>query len=153
MDASERAYERVIRILAGRSHSRAELMRKLRQRGVGKVAAEQAVERATSEGYVDDGRFALEFTRHGQTIKGWAPARVRQELAKRGVDRELVDVALNEVFADVDLLEQATRLAQARAARLSGDTESRRRRLVGYLERRGFSTSVCRAAADAVAPL
>jgi regulatory protein len=153
MDASERAYERVIRLLAGRSHSRAELLRKLRQRGIGKRAAEQAVERATREGYVDDGRFALEFARHSRSLKGWAPARVRQELAKRGVDRDLVDEALAEVYAEVDLLELATHLAQARAARLSGDTESRRRRLVGYLERRGFSTSVCRAAVDAVAPL
>ena len=143
MDASERAYERVIRFLAGRSHSRAELLRKLRQRDVDRAAAEQAVERAQSEGYVDDGRFALEFTRHSQTIKGWA----------RGVEGELIDAALAEVYAEVDLLELATRLAQVRAARLSGDTESRRRRLVGYLSRRGFATSVCRAAVDAVAPL
>jgi len=107
MDASERAYERVIRLLAGRSHSRAELLRKLRQRGIGKKAAEQAVERATREGYVDDGRFALEFARHSRSIKGWAPARVRQELGKRGVDRDLVDAALAEVYAEVDLLELA----------------------------------------------
>jgi regulatory protein len=153
MDASERAYERVIRLLAGRSHSRAELLRKLRQRDVDRAAAEQAVERAQSEGYVDDGRFALEFTRHSQTIKGWAPMRVRQELKQRGVEGELIDAALAEVYAEVDLLELATRLAQARAARLSGDTESRRRRLVGYLSRRGFTTSVCRTAVDAVAPL
>jgi regulatory protein len=153
VDASESAYERVIRFLARRSHARAELLRKLHDRGVPDEAARQAVDRAAAQGYVDDTRFAAEFAHHAREQRGWAPPRTRSELLHRGVARDLADAAVASEYAGVDLLELALVLARKRAARLSGDREQRRRRLALYLERRGYPVSVCRAATDEVAPL
>jgi regulatory protein len=150
---SNQVYERVIRFLARRAHSRAELLRKLGERGVSPEAAREAVERAAAEGYVDDGKFALDFARHGLNQQGWAPARTRNELHRRGVAREQAEAAVREVYADVDLIDLAIDLARRRAARLTGELESRRRRISAYLERRGFPTAVSRAATDEVAPL
>ena len=56
--ANETAYRRVIRLLARRDHARAELLRKLAERGVPAAQAEWAVARAEREGYLDDARFA-----------------------------------------------------------------------------------------------
>lgn len=153
MTQRDEVYARLIRLLAVRSHSEAELKRKL---GARKFAQEQigaAIERARLEGYVNDGRFASEFALYGRDRKAWAPGRTRQELKQRGVADDLIEVTIREVFADLDLREQALQLAKARARRMSGDTESNRRRLAGFLARRGYSVSVCRDVVDEVAPL
>ena len=146
------AYDRVIRLLARRAHSRHELVIKLRQRGVSSDIARTAVERAASQGYVDDLEYARMIARHGRD-RGLAPSRIRQEIARRGVDSGLSEAAVTEVFAEVDLAELALTLARKRVAHLSGDTVSVRRRLAAYLERRGFPTQVSLSAVDTVAPL
>jgi regulatory protein len=150
---SAKAYERVIRFLARRAHSRAELLRKLKDRGVQAVYAREAVDRAGQEGYVNDLEFARLFARQARDLKGWAPLRLKQALSQRGVSKDLVEQATGEVYADVELLDLAMDQARKRGLRLHGDVASRRRRLAGYLERRGFPAAVVRAATDDVAPL
>lgn len=148
----EREYERVLKLLGVRAHSRAELLRKLAARGVDASVARQAVARAEARGYVDDAQFAREFARQGRDLKGWAPARARLELRRRGVDAEAIQQALDAVYSEAGLVAIAVRLARARAARITGERESRRRRLASFLARRGFATDICRRAVDEVAP-
>ncbi len=153
MAQRDEAYARLIRLLAVRSHSEAELKRKLGARKLAEDKIGAAIAKARSEGYVNDERFASEFARYGRDRKAWAPGRTRQELKQRGVAGDLIDVAISEVFADTDIREQALELARARVRRMSGDTESNRRRLAGFLARRGYSVSMCRDVVDEVAPL
>jgi regulatory protein len=148
----EQEYERVLRLLGMRAHSRAELIRKLQGRGVDTSVARQAVARAEAEGYVDDAQFARDFARQGRDLRGWAPARARLELRRRGVAADEIDAALESVYSETDLLAIAVCLARGRAGRISGERESRRRRLAGFLARRGFATDICRRAVDEVAP-
>lgn len=147
------AYDRVIRLLTGRAHSRVELIRKLKARGASAAVALEAVDKAASQGYVNDAEYARMYARLARDQKGMAPLRIRAELAKRGVEPHHVEQALGEVFAETDIAEQACALAQKRALRLSGDIQSRRRRLAAFLERRGFPAHVTLSAVDAVAPL
>lgn len=146
------AYDRVIRLLAQRAHSRMELVRKLRQRGASEDVAQAAVERAAAQGYVNDLEYALMLCRHGRD-RGWAPSRVRQELALRGVEAHTAEEALALVYAQVELADLALVLARKRVAHMSGDVQSVRRKLAAFLQRRGFPTHECLAAVDAVAPL
>jgi len=150
--AEEIEYERVLRLLAIRSHARAELLRKLTARGVSKDVAQRAVDRAAAEGYVDDAQFAREFAQHGRDVRAWAPARARLELRRRGVATENIDSALEAVYQETDLFEAALKLARARAPKLTGEREAMRRRLAAYLSRRGFTTDICLKAVDEVAP-
>lgn len=150
MDA-EAAYERVIRLLAIRAHSRVELLRKLRQRGVSKTVAVQAVDRAEANGYVNDEQYATYYAQQAQA-RGLAPARVRRELATRGVEAHHVEAALKAAFDEVDLAERARQLARQRLLREKGEAESVRHRLAAYLKRRGFPTHVILDALDSVAP-
>jgi regulatory protein len=149
---SAKAYECVIRLLTRRAHSRVELLRKLKDRGLSAEPALEAVDRAGREGYVDDLEFARLFGRQARDLKGWAPLRLRQALAQRGVAQEHVEQVVEEMYSEVELLELALIQARKRAVRLQGDPESRRRRLAGFLQRRGFPAAVVRAATDDVAP-
>lgn len=97
-------------------------------------------------GYLDDGRFARQYVRQ-RAGRGVGRARLLEELAARGVDRELSAAVLEE--ADLgDEGERALELARERARR--GRTPDQTAR---FLLRRGFAGSaVRRAVQEAFAP-
>ena len=122
--------DEIARLLKRRDRSRAQLRRKLD----GLAPAEsivRALDEAESLGYVDDARFAKARVR-GASQRLWSAARVRADLADKGVDAALVDAALE----DHDDLSCALR----RLERSSG-TRSRERALAS-LARAGFSYDV-----------
>ena len=116
--------------------TRAAAIRKLRDRGVAADVAEALAAKFEEAGYIDDAAYALLFV---DSRPEWGPRRLRDELAARGVARDLIERALEEV----DELERALSLA----------TEWRslgmeRAKIEGRLVRRGFSASVCRKAVN-----
>jgi regulatory protein len=153
MEPTDEAYAKIVRLLAVRSHSEAELRRKLTSRQFGESDIAPALARGRADGYVDDERFAFEFARYGRDRKNWAPHRTEQELRQRGVASGLIDLAIAAVFENFDLREQALELARAKVQRMTGDIEACRRRLGSFLSRRGYSFSLCRDVVDEVAPL
>ena len=92
-------------------------------------------------GALDDAAYAAALVRH-YGGKGYGPARVREELRRRGVDRELWDGALEELPEAEDTLDALIR------KKCRGDlTDPReKKRLSDALLRRGFSWSDVRAA-------
>lgn len=90
-----RAYEKALYLLEYRAHSRGELMRKLRAVFPAPVC-EEAVAKIEQLGLIDDETFAREFAAELAEKKSFAPRRIRLELEKRGIDRELIDEVLSE---------------------------------------------------------
>lgn len=135
-------YEYALRLLGGRAYSIRDLTGKLRRRGFPASDISAAVARLERAGLVDDVRFAEHLAR-GKMVNELASARrVAQLLARKGIDRTVTDAAIARVVADeqVDQRASAERLARKKIAAL-GALEPRavRRRLYGYLARRGFS--------------
>ncbi len=137
-----------LRYLAGRSHSRLELARKLARKGFEAGEVEAALGRLTELGYLDDQAFATALVRRRSASRG--PAALAAELASKGIGRDGVQAALADLDSETQL-EAATRLAE----RLYGS-----KRPAGYQEmldrigaklvRRGYSPSVAREACRAV---
>ena len=83
-------------IIGSRALSKRELTRRLVRRGSEESDAQAAADWLEDIGAVDDAAYAAALARHyGQ--KGYGPARVQEELRRRGVDRELWDSALEEL--------------------------------------------------------
>jgi len=101
-----------------------------------------AVRRALDVGLLDDRVFAEQFVA-SRAARGRGPARLRRDLVLLGVDRALVESALQAQWPEPDgSLELARDLAIRRARQLSGlPRDVRFRRLVAFLARRGFSGS------------
>lgn len=57
---------------------------------------EEAVAKIEQLGLIDDETFAREFAAELAEKKSFAPRRIRLELEKRGIDRELIDEVLSE---------------------------------------------------------
>jgi regulatory protein len=146
------AYDRALDLLAFRPRAAAELRRRLVQKGIVAARAEAAVGRLVEQGLVDDRAFALAVTRSKALGGGASRRRIGQELARRGVDRETADAAVEEVWRDeeVDQSETVERLARKRLGALRGlEAGAQRRRLYAFLARRGYDADEIRRALDA----
>lgn len=60
-------------------------------------AAAKVVETLVKEKYVDDLRFASAFARDKSSIQGWGEVKIRYMLAAKGISRQNIDSALEEI--------------------------------------------------------
>jgi regulatory protein len=152
-DRTSRAREAAVSYLGAQARTAAEVRRSLRRRGFDDGVADEVVEWARGLGYLDDGEYARAYVRARFSGRGHGPTRVRAELARRGVDRELVDRAIDEALGEVDLAEAAVAAARPRWRALAGEADVRRRRqkTLEFLVRRGFDYDAAREAVLAVA--
>lgn len=96
-------------LLARREHSVLELQRKLRQRGAEPELIESELQKLQDEGLLSEQRYLESYIR-SRGLSGRGPVRIREELARRGLNRQDIDSALEE--ADVDWQEQMQDLWQ-----------------------------------------
>ena len=153
-EASEMSavYDRALNLLAFRARSARELHRRLVQKGATPGRAEQVVDKLRERGLIDDADFARQLTR-SKVSAGASKRRLQQELFKRGVARDVADEAVEQVLEEeeVDEVAVAERVARKRLPSLaSADAQSRRRRLYGFLARRGHDSDTIREVMDRV---
>lgn len=131
-----------LRLLAGQPRTRAELVAALAKRNVPAEAAEAVLDRFGEVGLIDDAAFALAWVETRQRGRGLGRSALAGELRKKGVDREIVQEALQAVDAGDDL-EAARRLIAKKLPGTRGlPPDTRARRLVGMLARRGHPSGV-----------
>lgn len=151
--AALRTYDRALNMLAFRGRASRELARALERKGEPKELVTRAVERLTEQGLLDDAAFAESFTRAKVLGAQQSRRRVQQDLARKGVAREVTDAAIATVFEEEqvdqrEIVEQAARKKLGSLRKL--DSVVRRRRLYAFLARRGYDADDIRAAMDAV---
>lgn len=142
---STRARLFVVRSLAARAQSVAEMEAKLARRGIPTEIGVDAIRLALGYGYLDDARLAGELAR-GHRARGYGRRRASLALTARLLPRDVADQALAEAYDDVD--ETAAALA-ALGRRSFGEGDVGRRRAAAFLARRGFSGSATWAAVHA----
>ena len=96
------ARESAFRSLAHADFSEAGLTRRLREKGVRPEDAARAVQELTEKGYLSDRNFAERMVRVYRDERCFGPRRVREELYRRGVPRELIDELLEGSRYDID---------------------------------------------------
>lgn len=137
----KRALDCAIRALARRDHSEEELRRKLREKEYAAEIIGEVVAKLTRLGYLDDRRFARSWAESAiRNGRGYGP-RLRLELNRRGVSAEIQQEVLEELGETYD---ESETLAALLARKFPGfapgsATEKEKRRIVSYLQRRGFS--------------
>lgn len=136
----EAALRAGLRCLSLRAYAQAELSRRLRKRGHAGGAVDGAMRQLDAMGLLDDGAFAESYVR-SKGERGQGPARLKRDLAAMGVGRSEIDAAIRTQWPDGDTgPDMPLMLARRRASQLGGVSASaKRRRLVAYLARRGFT--------------
>jgi regulatory protein len=136
----ERATSLVLRYLSYRPRSEFEVRGRLRRRYDEQVT-ESVIGWLKEQGLVDDKAFALAWSQNRASHRPRSAVLIRRELLEKGIAREMAQ-------ATVDTLddEETAYSAGLRRANSLTDADYRtfRRRLWGYLNRRGFSQSIIR---------
>ncbi|MBR2132767.1 MAG: regulatory protein RecX [Oscillospiraceae bacterium] len=125
-----------VNMVASRSLSKRELTKRLVQKGSDAEDAQAAADWLEKLGAVNDGEYAATVARH-YAARGYGAARVREELRRRGVDRDLWEDALEKLPESSETLDALIR----KKCRGSLEDPKEQRRICGALMRRGFSWS------------
>ena len=122
------------RMASGRMLSKKEVQHRLTKKGATEEQAADTADWLETLGAVDDEGYAGVIVRHYGAM-GYGPGRVRQELHRRGVPRELWDDALARMPDPEEAIDRFL------TAKLRGKTPDRAtlQRLSAALQRRGFS--------------
>jgi regulatory protein len=136
-------YDRALDMLEARARGVAELRRLLLRKGEPEADVDAAIERLRANGLLDDANFARQLTRSKALGAGLSRRRIAQELAKRGLDRAVSSEAIEDVFESEEVDEAASleRVARKKLRTMGNlDDATRRRRLFGFLARRGYES-------------
>jgi len=140
-----RAKNVAYRFLSYRPRSGAEIEAKLRDKEFDDGIVSQVLAVLGRLGYVNDRQFARQWTESRTRLRGFGRRRIEQELKAKGVDREIIAEVFAEVFGDGMELETAKQAVEKKYPLMKAlDPETRRRRLAGILERKGFSFDIIR---------
>jgi regulatory protein len=148
--------EAAARLLEARPRSIEEVRRRLRSAGYRADLVDGAVVRLTELGILDDEAFTRAWVESRDRARPRSERAIRDELRRKGVDRAVVDVVLEERDArdDVGSADEraATRLLEKHARSLDrvADPRQRRQRAYALLARHGFAPDVCASVAATV---
>jgi len=132
-----------LRLIEMRRRSTREIRDKLVMKGIDKSEIETVCSELETIGLLDDEKFARDWIENRQHFRPTGVVRLRQELFAKGIDREIVDQAIREYKNNSDEFPAALDLARRKLKlyrKLDADTA--KRRLAGFLARRGYETSI-----------
>lgn len=142
-----------LRGLSNRARTSDEVRQSLLKKGFAETIVEDTVADLERLGVVDDAAYARAFVQGRFASRGYGPARLRQDLMRKGVPRRIIDEALAELVEAEDLGDEARQQAVRKWRTLSSeeDVRKRKKKTMDYLVRRGFGFDVAREAVDGLA--
>ena len=94
----EKVLDRMRNLCSRREYCRADIMKKVVSALDGdREKAEKVMEILVAEKYIDEFRYASAFARDKSSISGWGETKIRYMLSSKGVPREIIDKALEEI--------------------------------------------------------
>lgn len=143
-----RLLDRAMRVLGMRDHSREELKRKLQQsiqrtaymqqktpETITEEQMEKVLDWCQENGWLNDERFTERFIQ-SRSRKGYGPQRIRMELTQKGIDRDAIDIAMEET--NIDWAECAAQLAERKFGLPLPKEWKEKAKVQRFLQSKGF---------------
>lgn len=131
----------LIQLLARRDHSRHELNSKAVQKGYRPEYVTLILNDLEQNGYINNSEFARKFASDKFSLKKWGPVKIRFELIKKGIDKQIIDRVLLKETEDLELNKICVDLILKRKRHFlrENDSYKRKQKIASYLQGRGFS--------------
>jgi regulatory protein len=140
-----RAKNAAYRYLTYRPRSTKELQDKLSEKKFDVAVINAVLADLTRLGYLDDAQFAAQWASSRLRLQGFGRRRIEQELKQKGIAQELIRTALGIAIPQEVERKAARKIAEQKLMKMTSfEHEVRRRRLAGFLERKGFSYDIIR---------
>ena len=138
-DRFQRCLNSAFQFLSYRPRSESEIRDRLRKHGYEKEEIDRTVDQLKRLSLVDDVAFAEYWKDNRNSFRPRGQGMLKVELKRKGIESDVID----RVIEDVDDSDNAYRAAISKARTLPvTDYLEFRRKMVGYLQRRGFNYGV-----------
>ncbi len=142
LETENELYEYAVGALGRRMRSVAELKRLLRQRvdvqtEIGQTLIELVIRRLKDQGYLNDAKYAVAYSAFRRDNEKYGRRRVTTDLKAKGVHGEVLDKAVDSVFAEVDDEKQAREYLRRKRLK-KPKTQKEAARVFRQLMRAGF---------------
>ena len=139
LEELKKAQSTALKYLSYRDRSEFEIRERLKQKDFSEATIQETVGWLIGLGYLNDERFALNWSRSRIATKKFGEYRLRRELSAKGLASETIEQTLQVVYSEISEWDLAQSLAQKKLSQLKGvDPKSKSRRLAQYLQRKGF---------------
>ncbi|HZD02973.1 MAG TPA: regulatory protein RecX [Actinomycetes bacterium] len=143
--SADAAHAAALHLLTARARTRAELERRLQQRGFEPGAIAETLDRLAAVGLIDDDALARDLAA-SRAAQGVDASVIAVELRDRGVDPAVAVGAAESAAPAEEREERCREVARGHLAKLQGvSPQARFRRLAAYLTRRGYPPDVVEA--------
>lgn len=146
----QKAKDAAYNYLSYRARSVKEVRDKLVQKEFAEEIIEQVVDDLQRQKLLNDREFARRFV-EARLGRANGSRKLAQELRRKGIETEIIDEVLGEFAAILDSEERAVGLLGKQAWRYRGlERDKAKRRMLGFLARRGYDAQMARSAVDKV---
>ena len=137
------AYTTALALLSRRELSAEQVRARLSRRQFAREDIEAVLQRLISDRTIDDRRVALAYARMEASVKGRGRRRILQSVQRLGIDPNVAEDAVNEIFGEID---EASLFNKALEKRLKGATlndldHKAKARIIRQLVGQGFALS------------
>lgn len=136
------AYEKALKLLVLREHTRSELERKLKDKGYAGLSVQEALDRLEKEGSLDDRRFAEVFIRSRLKKNPEGRFLLAMRLEQKGCGKEAYQEILDEVFKSEEYI-PCLKSAVDKSLRIRGKEKT----LSAFIQK-GFKASIIESLID-----
>jgi regulatory protein len=148
LSTEEQLYAAAMRALARRAHSVHDMRAMLERRAEEKSLVRPVLDRLKQHKYLDDARYAREFSRAHAQSRRQGRFRIARELRARGLPDRHIEAALDEAFSETDEVTLVRARLRQKLARFGGGAKDLDQRklasLYRSLLRAGFSADMIR---------
>ena len=132
------ARDYALKIVGFKDRTEKEIREKLTGKGYDENTIEEEIQFLKGYGFINDLRYAERFTHDAINIKKWGKARIKTELLRKGIDREIIENTIEDAFSEIDDDRLITEM-QKRFKNSDFSNIKERTRIFNFYLRRGFS--------------
>ena len=142
LSEEQKAKSAALKFLSARPRSVSEMVKKLKSKKYAASVIETTVEFLKQRGFLDDEKFAKLFANSLVDSRPAGARKLRFDLKQKGVPESVIESTMAGL-KDYDEVRMARELVLKRFRLMTGvSEETKKRRVFGFLQRRGFSSDV-----------
>lgn len=135
--------EYLVRLLGRRDHASYELKLKGLKKGYGSEFLDEIISELEEKNYINNVAFAQKYAHDKFRFNDWGPNKIRIELIKKQIDKQIIENVLEEEFDQISTIESIEKLIiKKKPSLLRSSEEKRRKKIFDFLFRKGYDSNV-----------
>jgi regulatory protein len=133
----------MLKILSRRDHARRELFNKARRKDHPADVINDVLDELEVKDFINEASFAEKFARDKSHLNQWGPSKINAHLAKKGIDKDIREQAVERLLEELDIEKRLTTLVKKRRRRFMREEDAfkRKKKVFDYLQRKGYYPS------------